>query len=107
MPTCDNFRPTSHGGWQSILPLRLHHNLLDAVNPGPDAALLPVLPRGVEQAVGGEEHEDSLGHDLEEHDDHLAERRQVPRVAARVVRGVQLRAVRPRAQEAAPHLTVR
>ena len=97
---------TVHGRRQGILTLRLHHNPLDAVYPGPDSVLLPVLPGGVQEAVGREEQEDTLGDNLEEHDDNLSEGGQVLRVVPRVVRGVELCAIRPSAQDSAPHLAI-
>ena len=65
-----------------------------------------MLPGGVQEAVGREEQEDTLGDNLKEHDDNLSEGGQVLRVIPRVVRGVELCAIRPSAQDSAPHLAI-
>ena len=93
-----------HDPTEGVLPLWLHKDLLDLVDPAPDAGLLPELPGRVEEAVGGEEDEHALGHQLDQVDDGLSEGVEVLGVGAGLEGGVEGRLVRTGSENPAPHL---
>ena len=95
---------TVHRDGQSLFLLRLHNNLLHVVDPRPDPVCLPELSRRVQQSVGREEYEDTLGDDLEDHDDDLTESCEILGVAPGVVGGVEDGPVWAGAHDPAPHL---